>query len=786
MKPAYKESVKFLQKWCPGGPWVLTAIALDKKKIETKTFREPAEVTKWLENFGKNRNIYFSVNSCRYDVSKKPKREDVEALDWLHVDIDPRVGEDIDKERKRALASLQTPPAGIPVPTCVVFSGGGYQGFWRLESPKEIKGVQADFEDAKRYNQALELAFGADNCHNVDRIMRLPGTINRPDKRKLEKGRVEVLAELVEFSDTAYPLTEFAQANLVQSKDAGMGGNSRIKVSGNIKRIDDINDLGDKVSDLAKVVIVQGNDPDKPDRWAREKRSGALFFVCCELVRGDIDNDTIFSIITDPEFRISESVLEKGTSMERYALRQIERAREDAVDPHLAKLNDRYAVVTMGGKQRVIYEQKDEMLDRFRLVTMTFDDFQKKYMNRLIECGVDKNNNPRYMQLGKWWLHHRHRRQYEEVTFAPGKEVPDAYNMWQGYAVEAKPGDLHQLFLDHVLQNICGGSQEIFKYVIGWMASAVQRPGRPGETAIVLRGDQGVGKGILANTFGKLFGRHFLHISSAGHLVGNFNQHLRDCVVLFADEAFYAGDKSHAGTLKTLVTERAIMVTPKGIDSEMKASCLHIIMASNEDWVVPAGKMERRFCVLDVGQQNQQDSVYFGKLKEAMRDGGYENLLQYLLTYDLKDFNVRDLPKTKALREQKIHSLDPMESWWYHKLEDGKLLLKHEGWQKKILVVELVDDYVGYARSFNITAKRGTLTSLGKFLKTKACPGLEKVQGAVAVQMGEVTIQRPYYYLFPKLDELRKWWDSKFGGEQTWPEIKQLVEGQKKEEELPF
>jgi len=32
-------------------------------------------------------------------------------------------------------------------------------------------------------------------------------------------------------------------------------------------------------------------------------------------------------------------------------------------------------------------------------------------------------------------------------------------------------------------------------------------------------------------------------------LVGNFNAHLIDCVLLFADEAFWAGDKQGENTL---------------------------------------------------------------------------------------------------------------------------------------------------------------------------------------------------------------------------------------------
>jgi hypothetical protein len=54
---------------------------------------------------------------------------------------------------------------------------------------------------------------------------------------------------------------------------------------------------------------------------------------------------------------------------------------------------------------------------------------------------------------------------------------------------------------------------------------------------------EGVGKEILGRCLLEIIGRHALHISNSGQLVGRFNEHLRDCVYLFADEAFLAGNK---------------------------------------------------------------------------------------------------------------------------------------------------------------------------------------------------------------------------------------------------
>ena len=78
--------------------------------------------------------------------------------------------------------------------------------------------MQEKCEEAARWNQQLEVTFRADRCHNVDRIMRLPGTINIPDAKKLQKGRTKILATLISFDEErVYPLADFTPAPEVQS-----------------------------------------------------------------------------------------------------------------------------------------------------------------------------------------------------------------------------------------------------------------------------------------------------------------------------------------------------------------------------------------------------------------------------------------------------------------------------------------------------------------------------------------------------------------------------------------
>ncbi|APO49863.1 RepB family DNA primase [Bradyrhizobium diazoefficiens] len=678
--PDNQAAADFLKLVYPEGPWVLTAIRTDRKAIETRTFR-PTDVEallSWLKQHNGERNIYWSVNPPLRALSKKADREDIKEVAYLHVDIDPRAGEYLASERVRCAALLTDHlPSGIPQPTAVVFSGGGYQGFWKLDAPIPINGDLSLAEDAKRYNQQLELVFGGDNCHNIDRIMRLPGTINVPDERKRRKGREPELATLISWvPENVYTLDKFTPAPAVQSPDLpGLSsGPSKVQVGGNIERLADIVELDRwNVPDRVKVICVQGKDPEEP-KESDNSRSQWVFDVCCQLVRCKVPDQVIFSILTDPDYGISESILEKASSAEKYAIRQIERAHDEVIDPWLRKLNEEYAVVkNIGGKCRVIEEVMDPVLNRSRLTRISFDDFRNSYMNKKVQAGVARDGTtPRMVPVGRWWLEHPDRREFKTIVFAPNKEVPNSYNLWKGYGCEARPGDC-SLFLDHIKRNICSNDETTYRYLLGWLARAVQQPASQGEVAIVLRGGRGVGKSFFAKHFGALFGRHYLMVSNSSHLVGNFNSHLRDVVVLFADEAFYAGDKKHGPILKTLITEETITIEAKGVDVESCPNYVHLIMASNEDHVVPAGLDERRYLVLNVSAEQQQKKVYFRAIKEQLDAGGYEALLHLLLTYDLTDYEVRDVPSTAALDEQKAKSLPPLQDWLHKLAQSGEV-----------------------------------------------------------------------------------------------------------------
>jgi hypothetical protein len=330
--------------------------------------------------------------------------------------------------------------------------------------------------------------------------------------------------------------------------------------------------------------------------------------------------------------------------------------------------NRKYAVANEGGKAVVIWAVRDPVLQRDRHERAIFPDFIRFYQNHAFTIVVktaDGKDKPITKSYGEWWLIAERRRQYlGGVVFDPsGRSHSNTLNLWRSWSVTPTPGDW-SLMQNHILQVICGGRPDIYDYVMRWLAHMVQKPYLAAETAIVLRGRKGTGKGMLGKWLLRLCGQHGLHVVNAAHLTGRFSGHLRDAIFVFADEAFYAGDKQHESVLKRIITETEVLIEAKYRTPVMAPNMLHLLMASKANWVIPASHDERRYLMLDVTTDRRGDLAYFAELDRQMESGGLAAMLHDLLQLDLGDFHPRAVPATPELADQKLHSLDTLHRWW--------------------------------------------------------------------------------------------------------------------------
>jgi hypothetical protein len=338
-------------------------------------------------------------------------------------------------------------------------------------------------------------------------------------------------------------------------------------------------------------------------------------------------------------------------------------------------MNKRHAFIANYGGHAVVtdYEPVPDNPTKQRLGIVEISAIRARYANQFVP-GSEDNAKPR--PLGDWWLKHPKRREYSGMWFDP--EGPDVLtfngalylNRWQGWSIVPTPGDWSLIRL-HIEEVIADHDPGLAEYIIRWCAWMVQNPGKPAEVALVLRGMKGSGKGTLTKVLLRFFGQHGLQISDQEQLTGKFNNHFQNCVLLVADEAYWAGDKRAEGALKRLITEPTLTIEPKFVNAFSVLNRLHLIMTANDTWVVPASGDERRYVVGDISEKRVGDIAYFRALNNQLDSGGTEAMLHDLLNMPLGDWHPREVYVNEALRRQQAQTLRGVIGFYEHILQEG-------------------------------------------------------------------------------------------------------------------
>ncbi|MBZ0161662.1 MAG: hypothetical protein K8H74_03005 [Notoacmeibacter sp.] len=467
------EAVEFLDRMYPNLPRHLVAIP-PKRRLEAVTFRavDTEELKRWIEARQGCANIYFHVNALQPgSKNRKAGKADVSAALFAHVDVD-------DMGAEERLLEFSPPP------TAIVFSGGGYHAYWRLEEPT------ADLVRVESINIAIAQIVGGDKCHNVDRIMRLPGTINIPNTKKQADGRMPALAKVIKADwSLSYKLEDLPHG----SGPEPAGPKGAIAAAPTLVPID-LDALPSTLSSFTRALIELGDDPERPrDSEAPRfrSRSEAVFRVACDLARADCSEDMIAGVLINPVFGISQSVLEKSRP-QHYALRQARSA--------LAAVSGGWADCDRNGRPRATMRNAMIALRRLEL-RFSHDLFRhRKFMegNILDDHGGEISDDAcaflRGLIIDNFDFDPRAENVRDAVTqlclehtFHPIRQMLDSLS-WDGVPR-----------IDRWLTNYMGAQDTPLNQAIGaiMFIAAVRRVREPGskfDTIVILEGRQGSGK----------------------------------------------------------------------------------------------------------------------------------------------------------------------------------------------------------------------------------------------------------------------------------------------------
>lgn len=605
-------------------------------------------------------NVYWTVNTVRAGLHKKPGKAHIAAARFAHVDIDPpKDGGEWDEAAALDGLLWHSCP-----PSFVIHSGGGLQAFWRLEEPVE------NLDMAEAVNLGLRHAFGGDNCQNIDRLMRLPGFINWPDSKKLARGRAPALARIVETDDgVVYGLQHLAAAFPApppkKGRKAADQGGGRL----------DGNDQA-KPSTLPTSRFMTADDlglgPRHPVRKAIENppgkdRSADLASAARRLANLGCDDVTIKAVLMNPANAVSEHAYATGDP-DRAVTRVIELVREDDEQDAGPVETRKWGGICLADfhaympAHTYIFAPNGEMWPAASINARIPPIPLKDKRGNVI---VDEKGNPR-TQTANQWLDQR--RAVEQMTWAPGKPQVvsnclisggdwlrrpgcNVFNLYRPPNVAAGDPAQAEKWVEHIRRIYPDDAD----HLIRWLAHRVQRPHEKINHCIVLGGSPGIGKDTILEPVQAAVGPWNFANVLPHHILGRFNAFVKS-VILRINEARDAGEVDryafydHTKTLMA-APPATLPVDEKHIRAYEVFNVCGVIITTNHksDGIYLPADDRRHYVAWSEVEREEFSAAYWDDLYGWFATGGTQHVASYLRTLSLDSFDAKaPPPKTRA------------------------------------------------------------------------------------------------------------------------------------------
>ena len=329
-----------------------------------------------------------------------------------------------------------------------------------------------------------------------------------------------------------------------------------------------------------------------------------------------------------------------------------------------------------GEKLRPV-QSVDELVDRFSLVYGHGGAVFDHQEHRLLSLS-DMRDICWQRWMHKHWMEHPSRDivRPENVGFDPGDDDPEVTcNLWGGWPTTPQSGDC-DLILD-MLRHMCSGDthpDELYQWVLRWIAYPIQHPGAKMKTTVVVHGPQGTGKNAFFECVMSIYGRYGRMIDQNA-LEDKFNDWASGKLFLLADEVVARSDVYHVkNKLKSFITGDWVRINPKNIAAYDERNHANIVFLSNESMPVVLEQDDRRHCV--IWTPPKKDPEYYKRVFHQIRNGGIAALHDHLLSLDLGDFHTAIAPPETAARSELLTLSQDSTTRFWHALCEGDTMLK--------------------------------------------------------------------------------------------------------------
>lgn len=324
-----------------------------------------------------------------------------------------------------------------------------------------------------------------------------------------------------------------------------------------------------------------------------------------------------------------------------------------------------YSFVNLSGKPVVIKPYYEKGLLKYEFSSV--NDF--KTFHKQDNFNVINGKKVETIYFADQWIKTGEmRKRYKNTVFDPSeKNSSDSFNFWKGF-VEPIKGN-HQPFIDHIYKLI-KGTQAEKEYIINLLAYSVRYPDRLTGVALAFRGVQGAGKSTISETMKALCPNHSKVFDSMETLF-DFNAETAHTKYFLMEESVWGGEISKQGKLKNLITCPTRAIKVKNLTGFDVINYGFFIFTSNEAWMLPVEKGDRRLSIFDCTTDLVDDFTYFDQYYGWLENGGANALCHYFKhERNLDGFNPKTVIVNSAKTDVKSIGLPAIEKFILGALSD--------------------------------------------------------------------------------------------------------------------
>lgn len=645
----------------------------------------------------KGAGVYFSVNGLKPPLGPgrpKANENEVNALHAFHVDAD--VSKDITDSTAFAKAKaelLTTIEAMKPAPTTIIDSGNGFGLFWALRTPvivtrknrAELKAINVALRDLVRAMPGGS----ADACQNLDRVMRVPGTVNFPNEAKRKRGRVEVMATLIwdrrdPDLDRLYTVEDFAELVKPQAEP-------QAPPEGDIPEMPDTVDMSRLDGPFRE--LIEKNASGR--KFGDGSRSALAFYVAAKLIEGGFSDGEIVWILTNPDFAVSAHLLRDERTRDPHVqaikiirdakakgARYVSAQEDFSADPveftaeetQEAEAAERAEHASKNAKARFARVLDEYVLcldpvafirraDKVALGPGQFDARYNPIVNFIPGLATRYRDHAAKFAMGRDLIE-----RVDGMCYRPGGDsiCEHRFNMWVDPQIDPLDGK-PTIFLEHM--NYLIPDQREREILLDWLAWLVQHPDQKIMFAVLIVGYEGTGKSWLGYMLRKLFGDSNVAMVENEDPIGDtFNGWTENKRLGFIHELAPDPKIDLVSRVKGIITESHIWVNEKYIKRHRSENQCHLLAVTNHETSVRMLRSNRRWFVIRAaddpmhigaeGEPTPECSAYYKRLFDAIGPNNdltptaeVRRILRWLQQRDVSKFAIAVAPPTETKHE---------------------------------------------------------------------------------------------------------------------------------------